>query len=102
MVDVLYDERAVQVLNSFRPYLGEKGNMIMDILDGLLDLLSSEPAQKFFSLQQSSGDRNARQFGEDKKKRGANPFTLFLILILLLLSDFNRVPGQKNNPGGDD
>jgi len=50
MAVVLYDEDAVQVLKSFRPYLGPQGKKIADLLDEFLDLLSSEPAQNFLLL----------------------------------------------------
>jgi len=48
MAVVLYDEDAVQVLKSFRPYLGPQGEKVADLLDEFLKLLSSEPATKLY------------------------------------------------------
>lgn len=96
MAVVLYDENALQVLKSFRPYLGSQGNKIADILDRLLDLLSSEPAQNFLITLQDSTNGHTRRFLDGGEKGKANPFTLFLILILLLLSDFSGDPDGKN------
>jgi len=92
MAVVMYDENALQVLNSFRPYLGRRGNLILDTLNGIIDLLSNESVQEFISLQRNASDQEARQLFEGQEKREVNPFTLFLILILLLLSDFNESP----------
>jgi len=95
MAVVLYDEDAVQVLKSFRPYLGPQGEKMTDLLDEFLDLLSSEPAQNFFITLQDSLNGHSRRFFDGGDKRKANPFTLFLILILLLLSDFAGSPDDK-------
>jgi len=48
MAVVMYDENALQVLNSFRPYLGRRGNLILDTLNGIIDLLSNESVQSSF------------------------------------------------------
>lgn len=91
MAAVFYDEEAVQVLRSFRPYLGPQGNKIMDVLDGFLTLLSSEDAHNFFNTLQDSVNGHERRFFNSGEKQKANPFTLFLILILLLLSDLSGI-----------
>jgi hypothetical protein len=54
MAVVLYDEDAVQVLKSFRPYLGPQGEKVADLLDEFLKLLSSEPAQNYIITLQNS------------------------------------------------
>jgi hypothetical protein len=53
MAVVLYDEDAVQVLKSFRPYLGPQGEKVADLLDEFLKLLSSEPAQNYIITLQN-------------------------------------------------
>jgi hypothetical protein len=83
----LIDDHSFQVLKSFQPFLGERGNGYVTVLESLQELLSSEPAQK--TLQ------SFRIFGIDPKfnsmevvaESAANPFNLFLILILLLVAD---------------
>ncbi|CEO87291.1 hypothetical protein [Syntrophaceticus schinkii] len=95
MAVVLYDEDAVQVLKSFRPYLGPQGEKVADLLDEFLKLLSSEPAQNYIITLQNSLNGDSRRFFGDGEKKKANPFTLFLILILLLLSDFAGSPDGK-------
>mgnify|MGYP000882738796 CR=1 FL=1 len=95
MAGVLYDEQVLQVVNSFRPYLGSQGNRIADLLDGFLDLLSSDSAREILKGLQDYMPEHPRKFFNDGGKRKANPFTLFLILILLLLSDFSGNPEQE-------
>ena len=77
MAVVMYDKNALQVLNSFRPYLGHKGNLILDTLNGILDLLSSEAVQEFISLQHNAGNQDARQLFEGQEKEGGQSFYPF-------------------------
>jgi hypothetical protein len=86
------DREALQVLKSFRPYLGPQGNKMADVLDGFLELLFSEPVQNYFVTLRNSIGINIPWFLAEEGERKANPFTLFLILILLILSDFGNKP----------
>jgi hypothetical protein len=88
------DQDALQVLRSFRPYLGPQGSKMADVLDGLLDLLFSEPVQNYFVNLHDSIGINIPWFLAEEGERKTNPFTLFLILILLMLSDFGDKPGK--------
>jgi hypothetical protein len=83
----LLDDNAFQVLKSFRPYLGERGNGIMSILENLQELIASEPAQKTLNTFRAMGIGEWFSSQEVKSEAEANPFNLFLILILLLLAD---------------
>lgn len=95
MTGITVDEHALQVIKSFRPYLGTRGNDLVDTLESLLDFLSGETVQKFLETLMNSGAVQSRGlFGDRKQEKKVNPFTLFLILILLLLSDFSGEPGQ--------
>lgn len=69
MAVVLYDEDAVQVLKSFRPYLGPQGEKVADLLDEFLKLLSSEPAQNYIITLQNSLNGDSRRFFGDGEKR---------------------------------
>lgn len=80
-------------IRSLKPYLGPRGLQCTELAETLLELLSSEQAQKaqntFRALRQErqrlsalKGDKKE----EGNRPRGRDPFTLFLILILLLLS----------------
>lgn len=89
------DQEALQVLKSFRPYLGPQGNKMADVLDGLLDLLFSEPVQNYFITLQNTIGINIPWFLAEEGGRKSNPFTLFLILILLILSDFTSKPDAE-------
>ncbi|MGD0622956.1 MAG: hypothetical protein ABSA82_10940 [Thermacetogeniaceae bacterium] len=46
MPDILFDDHSFQVLKSFRPFLGDRGNGFVTTLESLQELLTSEPAQK--------------------------------------------------------
>ena len=95
MAGVLYDEQVLQVVKSFRPYLGPQGNRVADLLGGFLDVLSSDSARDIMEGLQDYIPEHTLQLFKDGGKRKANPFTLFLILILLLLSDFSGNPEQE-------
>ena len=41
-----YDEKALSVFKSLRPYLGPQGNGCLIALESILELLNSEPAKK--------------------------------------------------------
>ncbi|MDH7578638.1 MAG: hypothetical protein QHH75_12690 [Bacillota bacterium] len=92
MASAFYDERAFQVIQSFRPYLGPLGSGYVSALESLLELISSEPAQKTRHVFRLFGFGEEFQMLADKSSPDVNPFTLFLILILLVLAD---LPGSK-------
>ncbi len=87
MAGALFDERAFQVIQSFRPYLGPLGNGYVAALESLLELLSSEPAKKTLDALRFFGLGEEFKMLADESNPDLNPFTLFLILILLVLAD---------------
>jgi len=91
MSGVLFDKQALQVIKSFRPYLGPCGNELAVMLESLSDFLQSEPAQNFLDALLRVMPIEKQELFSDEKQQKANPFTLFLILILLLLSDFSNI-----------
>lgn len=95
MAVILYDEDALQVLKSFRPYLGLRGNKMADLFAGFADLLSSESAQSLLLTLRNSFSGKIRRLFDGEEKKKTNPFTLFLILVLLVLSDFSGDPEEK-------
>lgn len=94
MAGLLFDEQAFQVIKSFRPYLGPRGNELAVVLESLSDLLQSEPAQGFWEALLKVVPVENQELFRDGKQQKTNPFTLFLILILLLLSDFSNISKQ--------
>ncbi|NPV28836.1 MAG: hypothetical protein HPY58_04105 [Firmicutes bacterium] len=87
MASTAIDERAFQVIQSFRPYLGPRGNGCVACLESLLELLASEPAQKTLDAFGFFGLEKEFKMLAAEKEASTNPFALFLILILLLLAD---------------
>lgn len=84
----LIDENAIGVLQSFRPYLGSNGGGVLSILESLGEMISGEPAQKVHNAFKTlSGDQGYQTMEVHSEIGGANPFNLFLVLILLLLAD---------------
>lgn len=90
-----YDERALTVVQSLRPFLGAQGNGCLIALESLLELLNSEPAQKTLDALQILGPGEG--FKElpmrDESPKISNPMTLFLMQALLFLAD---VPVSEN------
>lgn len=90
----LISSEAVGVLQSFRPYLGVNGSSYVTVLENLLEVISGEPAQKMIGAFRLFGSDEVFQTMEVREER-ANPFSLFLILILLMLAD----PAADNKTG---
>ncbi len=86
MPEILNDH-SFQVLKSFRPFLGDRGNGFVTTLESLQELLTSEPAQKTLQSFRLFGIGQKFNSMEVVGEAVANPFNLFLILILLLLVD---------------
>lgn len=87
MPDTRIDDHAFQVLKSFRPFLGNRGNEFVTALESLQELLISEPAQKTAQSFRLFGFGDKFKSLEVVGEAEPNPFNLFLILILLLLAD---------------
>jgi hypothetical protein len=89
----LIDQNAFGVLQSFRPFLGTRGNSYLMGLEGIMEILKGEHVQKVLDVFNFQGRGEEFQTMEAQWASGVSPFTLFLILILLLLAD---------SPGGCD
>ena len=93
--DILINDHAFQVLKSFRPFLGNRGNEFVTALESMQELLMSEPAQKTAQSFRFFGFGDKFKSLEVVSEAEPNPFNLFLILILLLLAD---LPGTIGSP----
>lgn len=86
---ISYDESALLVFQSLRPYLGPRGNGCLIALESLLELLHSEPAKKTLDslkiLGPGEGFKELTMFDEPHKV--SRPTTLFLLQALLFLAD---------------
>lgn len=87
MPEILIGDHSFQVLKSFRPFLGDRGNGFVTTLESLQELLTSEPAQKTLQSFRLFGIGEKFKTMEVVGEAVPNPFNLFLILILLLLVD---------------
>ncbi len=97
MHNFLLDEQAFQVLKSFRPYFGDRGNNFLTALENVQELIKSEPAKKvaeslrFFGI----GEKYA---SSEAKNVETNPYNLFLILSLMFAADMpGALPPQSNS-----
>ena len=93
MPKVPIDDSYLQVVKSLRPFLGDRGNGFVSTLESLEELLSSEQAQKTLRSFRVFGFEEKFQSLEVTAEAAPNAFTLFLILILLILAD---IPGLAN------
>jgi len=84
-----YDERALSVFQSLRPYLGPQGNGCLMALESILELLNSEPAKKALdSLRILGPGEGFRALElENKQPKYLSPTKLFLLQALLFLAD---------------
>ncbi|MFY9139908.1 MAG: hypothetical protein WBJ83_04670 [Thermacetogeniaceae bacterium] len=84
-----YDEQALSVFRSLRPYLGPQGNGCLIALESILELLNSEPAKKTLDslkiLGPGEGFRTLEL--ESKQPKYLSPAKLFLLQTLLFLAD---------------
>ncbi len=89
MAGISYDESALQVFQSLRPYLGPRGNGCLIALESLLELLHSEPARKTQDALQILGPgENFKALAlPSEPKKVFSPSSLFLLQALLFLAD---------------
>lgn len=95
-----YDESALQVIQSLRPYLGPRGNGCLIALESLLELLQSEPARKTLDALQILGPGEGFRTllaPQEPQKRSCSPVSLFLLQALLFLAD---APGIEKTLAG--
>jgi hypothetical protein len=100
--EILIDDHSFQVLKSFRPFLGDRGNGFVTTLESLQELLTSEPAQKTLQSFRLFGIGEKFKTMEMVGEAAANPFNLFLILILLLLADLPLGGGSRASAYGEE
>ncbi len=98
MAGFFFEHPAYEVISSFTPYLGPRGLSCIAALQGLKELLQAEAAQKALAYFRLLGE--PKSFPALKAEEGIrpNPFTLFLVLFLLLLAD--DWEGAPSPPGG--
>jgi len=90
MGQAFIDENVFQVLQSFRPFFGPRGSNCVMVLEHLRELMASEQAEKAFQALQILSSGNNYTMLEDQNELNTNPYVLFLILILLLLADYQK------------
>jgi hypothetical protein len=76
---ISYDEKALSVVQSLRPYLGVQGNGCLVALESLLELLNSEPAQKTLDALQilGPGEGFKELTMRDESPKESKPMKLF-------------------------
>jgi hypothetical protein len=89
MDTVFYDEKALSVFNSLRPYLGPNGNGCLIALESILELINSEPAKKTLDSLKILGPGEGFKTLElrSKQPKVLSPSKLFLLQALLFLAD---------------
>jgi hypothetical protein len=93
--DFLLDEQAFQVLKSFRPYFGDRGNDFLSALENMQELLKSEPAKKVAESLRFFGIGEEYDYLDATNEAAPNPYNLFLILGLMFAAD---IPGAVESP----
>ncbi|MGB9792702.1 MAG: hypothetical protein ACPLTR_09035 [Thermacetogeniaceae bacterium] len=86
----LIDDDTYRVLESFRPFLGPRGNGIVEVIGCLNEMLKSEHGQRMRDCLRSfafSGDFQSLEVKGQDALGGAKPFSLFIALMLLKLAD---------------
>lgn len=94
MPQILINDHSFQVIKSFRPFLGERGNGFVSTLESLQELLTSEAAEKALQSFRIFGIGDKFNTMEVVSEAAPNPFNLFLILILLLVVDLPEGAGS--------
>ncbi|MDK2820483.1 MAG: hypothetical protein PWP31_448 [Clostridia bacterium] len=94
------DPNFMAVVQSLKPYMSKRILNATEIAETLIDMLETDQAkqiqEKMKSLIIEAQGMNQTMVMQDKKleaESGSNPFTLFLILILLILSDLGSDGG---------
>ncbi|WP_258360827.1 hypothetical protein [Moorella sulfitireducens (nom. illeg.)] len=95
MADKIVDPNLLAVIQSLKPYMNSRALQCTEVAETLLDILASEQSrrvrEKLQGLRQEhkmavQAARAEKKGDKEDNPRGRDPFMLFLILLLLLLS----------------
>jgi len=78
------DQDVMNLLRDLRPFLSRRAVAATELAENCLALLAGEAGQR--ALQSFATLFARGELMEESERRFANPFTLFLILILLIFS----------------
>lgn len=97
---LLIDDNTYRVLESFRPFLGPRGNGIVEVITCLNEMLKSEHGQRMRDCLRSFalGEEEFKSLevkGQDAAG-STNPYSLFLALMLLKLADTPLFEGRPS------
>ncbi len=95
----LIDEDTYRVLESFRPFLGARGNGIVEVIGCINEMLKSEHGQRMRDCLRAfafSGDFQSLEVKGGDAFGSAKPFSLFIALMLLKLADAPIFEGKAS------
>ena len=99
MNGMVVDPQLLNLLRDLRPFLGPQAAAATELAETCVELLTSDGGRK--ALQTFARVMGSEPSLSTEGKPAANPFLLFLVLILLIFSFSDSEPGEtKIMPAG--
>jgi hypothetical protein len=95
------DKQKLQVLKSFQPFYGNRGNGFLIVIENLKELLESDPARTFADNLGQFGLGEGHHSMDVVNEAESKPYNLLLAITLMFAADMSGVAQPENISSND-